>query len=125
MAMRRHTKTTGADQQRSASSPCIVCPGSWLAPWWSGTFVDDDVPGRDRMRSVDAHLCGTPGTFGVAALISRGGTDRRGRRCVNLQAMTVTDLESAEGRQSPWAPLRFPVFRALFIAQLASNIGTL
>jgi MFS family permease len=39
--------------------------------------------------------------------------------------MTATDLDSAEGRQSPWAPLRFPVFRALFIAQLASNIGTL
>src|SRR3954466_8052194 len=39
--------------------------------------------------------------------------------------MADTDLDSAEGRQSPWAPLRFPVFRALFIAQLASNIGTL
>jgi len=39
--------------------------------------------------------------------------------------MTATDVDSAEGRQSPWAPLRFPVFRALFIAQLASNIGTL
>jgi len=39
--------------------------------------------------------------------------------------MTATDLDSAEGRQSPWAPLRFPVFRALFSAQLASHIGTL
>src|SRR6185436_2920876 len=39
--------------------------------------------------------------------------------------MTATDLDSAEGRQSPWAPLRYPVFKALFIAQLASNIGTL
>ena len=28
-------------------------------------------------------------------------------------------------RLSPWAPLRHPVFRALFVAQLASNIGTL
>jgi len=39
--------------------------------------------------------------------------------------MTDTDLETTEGPQSPWAPLRYPVFRALFIAQLASNIGTL
>jgi len=39
--------------------------------------------------------------------------------------MTETDLATTEGRQSPWAPLRYPVFRALFIAQLASNIGTL
>src|SRR3954451_6341042 len=39
--------------------------------------------------------------------------------------MADTDVDTAEGRQSPWAPLRFPVFRALFIAQLASNIGTL
>ncbi|MEA3078368.1 MAG: hypothetical protein QOF60_3276 [Actinomycetota bacterium] len=27
--------------------------------------------------------------------------------------------------ESPWAPLRTPIFRALFIAQLASNVGTL
>lgn len=39
--------------------------------------------------------------------------------------MSEADIETAEGRQSPWAPLRYPVFRALFIAQLASNIGTL
>src|SRR3954452_17698828 len=39
--------------------------------------------------------------------------------------MADTDLDITEGRQSPWAPLRFPVFRALFIAQMASKIGTL
>ena len=39
--------------------------------------------------------------------------------------MSEADVETAEARQSPWAPLRYPVFRALFIAQLASNIGTL
>jgi MFS family permease len=32
---------------------------------------------------------------------------------------------TSEARLSPWAPLRYPVFRALFAAQLASNIGTL
>ncbi len=39
--------------------------------------------------------------------------------------MSEADIETAEARQSPWAPLRYPVFRALFVAQLASNIGTL
>ncbi len=39
--------------------------------------------------------------------------------------MSEADTETVEARQSPWAPLRYPVFRALFIAQLASNIGTL
>jgi MFS family permease len=39
--------------------------------------------------------------------------------------MSEADIETAEARLSPWAPLRYPVFRALFIAQLASNIGTL
>ncbi len=39
--------------------------------------------------------------------------------------MSDADVETEEARQSPWAPLRHPVFRALFIAQLASNIGTL
>ena len=32
---------------------------------------------------------------------------------------------SEPDRLSPWAPLHHPVFRALFVAQLASNIGTL
>ena len=39
--------------------------------------------------------------------------------------MSEADVATVETRQSPWAPLRYPVFRALFIAQLASNIGTL
>ena len=39
--------------------------------------------------------------------------------------MSQADVVTADARQSPWAPLRHPVFRALFIAQLASNIGTL
>ncbi len=39
--------------------------------------------------------------------------------------MSQADVVTVETRQSPWAPLRYPVFRALFIAQLASNIGTL
>jgi MFS family permease len=39
--------------------------------------------------------------------------------------MSEAEIETAEARLSPWAPLRYPVFRALFIAQLASNIGTL
>jgi MFS family permease len=39
--------------------------------------------------------------------------------------MSEADVETVEARQSPWAPLRHPIFRALFIAQLASNIGTL
>jgi MFS family permease/quinol monooxygenase YgiN len=41
----------------------------------------------------------------------------------------VTAVENAQplakARLSPWAPLRNGIFRALFIAQLASNIGTL
>ncbi|MEP7114998.1 MAG: MFS transporter, partial [Ilumatobacteraceae bacterium] len=39
--------------------------------------------------------------------------------------MSEAEVGTVETRQSPWAPLRHPVFRALFIAQLASNIGTL
>lgn len=39
--------------------------------------------------------------------------------------MSEAEIGTVETRQSPWAPLRHPVFRALFIAQLASNIGTL
>lgn len=39
--------------------------------------------------------------------------------------MSQADVATPEARQSPWAPLRHSVFRALFIAQLASNIGTL
>ncbi len=39
--------------------------------------------------------------------------------------MSEADSETSEARLSPWAPLRYPVFRALFVAQLASNIGTL
>jgi MFS family permease len=39
--------------------------------------------------------------------------------------MSEADVKTVEARQSPWAPLRHPIFRALFIAQLASNIGTL
>jgi MFS family permease len=39
--------------------------------------------------------------------------------------MSEAELATVEGRLSPWAPLRFPIFRALFIAQMASNIGTL
>jgi MFS family permease len=39
--------------------------------------------------------------------------------------MSEAEIETAEARLSPWSPLRYPVFRALFIAQLASNIGTL
>ena len=39
--------------------------------------------------------------------------------------MSDAEVETAQARLSPWAPLRYPVFKALFIAQLASNIGTL
>jgi predicted MFS family arabinose efflux permease len=39
--------------------------------------------------------------------------------------MSEAEIGTIEARQSPWAPLRHPVFRALFVAQLASNIGTL
>lgn len=39
--------------------------------------------------------------------------------------MSEADAGIAQARPSPWAPLRYPVFKALFIAQLASNIGTL
>ncbi|MGZ4723336.1 MAG: MFS transporter [Ilumatobacteraceae bacterium] len=39
--------------------------------------------------------------------------------------MTEATAVTSEARLSPWTPLRHPVFRALFIAQLASNIGTL
>jgi len=39
--------------------------------------------------------------------------------------MTEAAAVMTEARLSPWTPLRHPVFRALFIAQLASNIGTL
>ncbi len=37
----------------------------------------------------------------------------------------VSEAAPSGGRLSPWAPLRHPVFRALFTAQLVSNIGTL
>ena len=39
--------------------------------------------------------------------------------------MSEAAAATTQVRQSPWAPLRHTVFRALFIAQLASNIGTL
>ncbi len=39
--------------------------------------------------------------------------------------MSEATAVTSETRLSPWTPLRHPVFRALFIAQLASNIGTL
>lgn len=39
--------------------------------------------------------------------------------------MSEAEIETVEAPLSPWSPLRYPVFRALFIAQLASNIGTL
>lgn len=39
--------------------------------------------------------------------------------------MGKADSVTSEARLSPWAPLRYPVFRALFAAQLASNVGTL
>ena len=39
--------------------------------------------------------------------------------------MTEAAAATSEARLSPWTPLRHSVFRALFIAQLASNIGTL
>lgn len=39
--------------------------------------------------------------------------------------MVIQDRESAEAEQpSAWAPLRNRVYRSLFIAQLASNVGT-
>ena len=37
----------------------------------------------------------------------------------------ASTLEAAKQFGSPWAPLRHPIFFALFIAQLVSNIGTL
>src|SRR5215210_7053274 len=37
----------------------------------------------------------------------------------------VSQVPPAASRLSPWAPLHHPVFRALFIAQLVSNIGSL
>jgi MFS family permease len=39
--------------------------------------------------------------------------------------MSEADTVTSDVRMSPWAPLRNSVFRALFVAQLASNIGTL
>lgn len=39
--------------------------------------------------------------------------------------MSDAGTVAPEVRMSPWAPLHHPVFRALFVAQLASNIGTL
>lgn len=39
--------------------------------------------------------------------------------------MSEADVETIPARLSPWAPLRHSIFKALFIAQLASNIGTL
>ena len=39
--------------------------------------------------------------------------------------MNEAAIEPSDTRLSPWAPLQYPVFRALFVAQLASNIGTL
>jgi MFS family permease len=39
--------------------------------------------------------------------------------------MTTSSTASGSQRLSPWAPLRHRVFLALFVAQLASNIGTL
>ena len=39
--------------------------------------------------------------------------------------MNEAEIVAPEARMSPWAPLQYPVFRALFIAQLASNLGTL
>ena len=39
--------------------------------------------------------------------------------------MTEAAAAPSDVRLSPWAPLRHSVFRALFIAQLTSNIGTL
>jgi MFS family permease len=39
--------------------------------------------------------------------------------------MSEAGSATSRARLSPWAPLRYPVFRALFAAQLASNIGTL
>lgn len=34
-------------------------------------------------------------------------------------------MTASEARLSPWVPLRHRIFRALFVAQLASNLGTL
>ncbi|HEY7628034.1 MAG TPA: MFS transporter, partial [Ilumatobacteraceae bacterium] len=39
--------------------------------------------------------------------------------------MSEADNDKPEASLSPWTPLRHAVFKAFFIAQLASNIGTL
>ena len=40
--------------------------------------------------------------------------------------MTTSDQARSPARaRSPWTPLRHRVFLALFVAQLASNVGTL
>lgn len=38
---------------------------------------------------------------------------------------TVTEGTVTEGPPSAWAPLKYPIFRAMFIAQIASNVGTM
>ncbi|MCU1452846.1 MAG: transporter [Acidimicrobiales bacterium] len=40
-------------------------------------------------------------------------------------ATEVTEATEVPARLSPWAPLRHRIFLALFIAQMASNVGTL
>lgn len=38
--------------------------------------------------------------------------------------MTTTSVPAAKAHVSPWRPLRHPVFRALWLATIASNLGT-
>lgn len=46
-------------------------------------------------------------------------------RCDDPVTTVPDDSLPVTPRLSPWAPLRHPVFMALFVAQMASNVGTL
>jgi MFS family permease len=48
---------------------------------------------------------------------------RQDLRLVAATEAHVNDSSSATARPSPWAPLSFPTFRALWIATVVSNIG--
>lgn len=55
------------------------------------------------------------------------GVPMRWRDTASVRDATEATARSGakSGAESAWAPLRYPVFRAIFVAQIASNIGTM
>jgi hypothetical protein len=60
------------------------------------------------------------GTLCEVHFLYRGRWTRPGRGGGELER----NVASAGSASSAWAPLRIPVFRALWIASLVSNVGT-